>query len=466
MIILKRFSETVEESGISKAKKDLKFRAKRAKYRYHDTIDFYKNKEAVSENRKSLEGWVNSSKKRSGSNDRRQTIYHKNGMGPETIKDPEKYAFRKEETKRLEDAEQRMAEKSLKNFDKESKHPRLAAIKAAAKSLKEKTYSSEEEKKYKKAKRQRKQQKSNQDLLNGTILSGGIAAGYIGNTIAKESARSSLSHKVYRKRLKTIEAKWDKIQKAEENLDPIIKKWDEHHKKEVADYLEGARRTGVSPSARLQKEWDMKWDHIAKKNKWRSENRDKIQDAAEKWAEKKDSDAMLAADRLYKKKVKGIDRKTALIAAGASAAAVPFIIAGSKKRKKRDEEIEKLNPKRKSFSDNSDSVRREAAIAGTAAGVGLAGGLSAHHLAKKSSKLVDKANNKIFFKPTGTKGVRIARWKDGSKAMKLEEALKKGGEKVSKFAKSKGGKWAIIGGGSAALAGGAYLEAKKKNKEK
>lgn len=182
--------------------------------------------------------------------------------------------------------------------------------------------------------------------------------------------------------------------------------------------------------------------------------------------EKKDSDVVLAADRLYKKKAKGIDRKTALIAAGAGLAAAPLIIAGSKKRERKDKEIEKLNPERKNFSDNSDSVRREAAMAGTAAGVGLAGGLSAHHLAKKSSKLVDKANSKIFFKPTETKGIRIARWKDGSKAMKVEEALQKGAGKVSKFAKSKGGKWAIIGGGSAALAGGAYLEAKKKDKKK
>lgn len=287
MIILKQFSETIEESGISKAKKDLKFRAKRAKYRYQDTINFYKNKEAVSENRKSLEGWVNNSKKRSGSNDRRQTIYHKNGMGPETIKDPEKYAFRKEETQRLENAEQRMAEKSLKNFDKETRHPRLAAAKAAVKSLKEKTYSSEEEKRYRRAKRRRKQQKSNQDLLNGTILAGGIAAVPLGNNIAKENTRLSLKNKVWKKRHKTLDAKWDKIRKAEEKLDPIIKEWDKHHKKEVADYLEGARRTGVSPSARLQKEWDMKWDHIAKKTKWRSENVNKIQDAAEKWAEKK-----------------------------------------------------------------------------------------------------------------------------------------------------------------------------------
>lgn len=141
MIVLKQFSENQKDSFLDKAKKDLKFRAKRAKYRYKDSMDFYNNKEAVEENRKVYENWAKNSRKRSGSNDSRQTIYHKNGMGPETIKDPEKYAFRKEETRRLEDRDQRMAEKALGRFEKDTKHPRLASLRDSISSLGERTYS-------------------------------------------------------------------------------------------------------------------------------------------------------------------------------------------------------------------------------------------------------------------------------------------------------------------------------------
>ncbi len=141
MIVLKQFSENQKDSFLEKAKKDLKFRAKRAKYRYKDSMDFYDNKEAVEENRKVYENWAKNSRRRSGSNDSRQTIYHKNGMGPETIKDPEKYAFRKEETRRLEDRDQRMAEKALKRYDKDTKHPHLASLRDSISSLGERTYS-------------------------------------------------------------------------------------------------------------------------------------------------------------------------------------------------------------------------------------------------------------------------------------------------------------------------------------
>ena len=142
----KSFSEVDDSKSkvakaLDRAKGNVKFKAKRAKLRYKDTLDYFNNEEAVSGNRKALESWVENSKKRSGSNDSRQTIYHKNGMGPETIKDPEKYEFRKEETRRQEEGGQRAAEKALRKFDKERKHPKLAALKAAVKSVKESAYS-------------------------------------------------------------------------------------------------------------------------------------------------------------------------------------------------------------------------------------------------------------------------------------------------------------------------------------
>lgn len=147
MIILRQkdFSEVDNKSKVAevidRAKGNIKFKVKRAKYRYKDTLDYYGNKEAVEGNRKVLEEWVKNSKKRSGSNDQRRTIYHRNGMGPETIKDPEKYEFRKEETRRLEERNQKAAEKALKRYDKEAKNPKLTALKSAVRSLNEKAYS-------------------------------------------------------------------------------------------------------------------------------------------------------------------------------------------------------------------------------------------------------------------------------------------------------------------------------------
>ena len=117
-------------------------------------------------------------------------------------------------------------------------------------------------------------------------------------------------------------------------------------------------------------------------------------------------------------------------------------------------------------NDKAAKVGKEIGMAGGALGVGALGGLGLHGLAKRSRKLINRVNGKIFFKPADTKGARVARWKDGTKAMKIEEALKKGGEKITEFARTKGGKRAIIGGTTAALGGAAYLEAKKKDKKK
>ena len=275
----KSFSEVDDSKSkvakaLDRAKGNVKFKAKRAKLRYKDTLDYFNNEEAVSGNRKALESWVENSKKRSGSNDSRQTIYHKNGMGPETIKDPEKYEFRKEETRRQEEGGQRAAEKALRKFDKEKKHPKLAALKAAVKSVKESAYSEK--------------------------------------------------------------------------------------------------------SPKLSRAFEKKFSE-----------------------EKKDKAA---------------------------------------------------------------KVGKEIGMAGGALGVGALGGLGLHGLAKRSRKLINRVNGKIFFKPAEAGGARIARW--GTKAMKIEEAIKKGGEKITEFAKTKGGKWAIIGGTTAALGGAAYLGAKKEDKKK
>lgn len=116
-------------------------------------------------------------------------------------------------------------------------------------------------------------------------------------------------------------------------------------------------------------------------------------------------------------------------------------------------------------NEKATKVGKEVGIAGGALGLGALGGFGAHGIVKKSPELLDKVRNKVFYKSTGTSGVRISRWKEGSRAMKLDETLKKAGEKAGNFARTKGGKWAIIGGLGGTLAAGSYIQAKKKDKK-
>ena len=135
----KRFSEEPQKDTIlSRTKKDIKFRMKRAKFRYKDALEANK-KENIEKEREGADKWLMDSGKRTGHSDSRQTIYYEGG--PKTIEDPDRYEFEKDQLARLEDRNERDAIKYAKSLDKRARHPHISALGAAISSLKEKTHS-------------------------------------------------------------------------------------------------------------------------------------------------------------------------------------------------------------------------------------------------------------------------------------------------------------------------------------
>lgn len=144
------------------------------------------------------------------------------------------------------------------------------------------------------------------------------------------------------------------------------------------------------------------------------------------------------------------------------------------------------------YSDNnsednkkSNKAAKEAGMIAGSLGVGALGGVGIHQLAKHSDerreKAVERINKRLgkrydkYFKKwneaegdtmkkLNAKMEKIQNRKD--KVSKLSGKLEKVTKPVSEFAKTKGGKWALIGVPTAALGTGAYLEAKKRDKRK
>ena len=103
-------------------------------------------------------------------------------------------------------------------------------------------------------------------------------------------------------------------------------------------------------------------------------------------------------------------------------------------------------------NSGNNNAAKEAGMIGASLGVGLVGGYGAHKAAKgldsariKAMKFLDKKQDKL---------------------QNLSTKLQKVTEPVSKFAQTKKGKLAIIGGTTAAIGTAAYLSAKKKDKKK
>lgn len=150
------------------------------------------------------------------------------------------------------------------------------------------------------------------------------------------------------------------------------------------------------------------------------------------------------------------------------------------------------------YSDNnsddnkkSNKAAKEAGMIAGSLGVGALGGVSIHKLAKdldpglvgrqdrmikknwdKYYKAVDKQNRKMKKSPEKATELRQKLDKELAKTAEKNSKinsrfgkLRKVSEPISKFAKTKGGKWTLIGVPAAALSTGAYLEAKKKDKQ-
>ena len=131
-------------------------------------------------------------------------------------------------------------------------------------------------------------------------------------------------------------------------------------------------------------------------------------------------------------------------------------------------------------SENKNKAAKEAGMIAGSLGVGALGGVGIHKLAKNSGNLVKKSHNYLStsirsraIKAADKTGKLGKEWFGEYKKIsspKLEKLrgitgkVKPVADKVSKFAGTRGGKLAIIGGTTAALGGAAYLSAKKKDK--
>lgn len=182
----KQFSEEPQkDSVLSRAKKDFKYRMKRAKFRYKDSLEGNK-KENIEKERETADKWLMDSGKRTGHSDSRQTIYYEGG--PKTIEDPKRYEFEKEQLERLENRNEREAIKYAKSLERRERHPHLSALGSAISSLKEKTHSDSKGK--------------------DATVAGGIAATGIGASVLAKPAMDKISRFNYDRRLKKIEADW------------------------------------------------------------------------------------------------------------------------------------------------------------------------------------------------------------------------------------------------------------------
>jgi hypothetical protein len=136
-------------------------------------------------------------------------------------------------------------------------------------------------------------------------------------------------------------------------------------------------------------------------------------------------------------------------------------------------------------NEKAAKAGKETGMATGALGVGVLGGLGVHKLAKNSDKYREKLAERIEKGLEGQRSKYFKKWKEAEgkeaqkfgakvdRAMNRKDSLKNLSSKIEKvtkpvaeFAKTKGGKWAIIGGTTAALGGAAYLGAKKKDKER
>lgn len=128
----------------------------------------------------------------------------------------------------------------------------------------------------------------------------------------------------------------------------------------------------------------------------------------------------------------------------------------------------------KAFGTTADKLTKDKPVArevGTVAGsaaLGLVGGLTVHGIAKSGPRILDRATWKPIKKvveENGKKVEKVIELKERPVVAKLTRKLRPGAEKLEKFAKTKGGKAALIGVPTAIVGGVLYKSVKKKDKK-
>lgn len=140
-----------------------------------------------------------------------------------------------------------------------------------------------------------------------------------------------------------------------------------------------------------------------------------------------------------------------------------------------DKKGKTMKLKRKTFGTTADRVTKDKPVAreiGTiagSAGLGLASGLAIHGLTKDGTIILDRATYKPIKKvveENGKKVKKVVELKERPRVARIAKRLRPTAEKIEKFAKTKGGKAALIGIPTAVIGGVVYKSAKKKDKKK
>ena len=117
----------------------------------------------------------------------------------------------------------------------------------------------------------------------------------------------------------------------------------------------------------------------------------------------------------------------------------------------------------KDFSENTgESIGASLGASGLAAGIGYVGSKAAEGANKSSENIADKLRWK---RSTGKKGELVLEDR-GQRYGKLADKVEKAGETISKFAKKKSGKAAIIATPAIIAGGTTYIVKKNKKKKK
>ena len=117
----------------------------------------------------------------------------------------------------------------------------------------------------------------------------------------------------------------------------------------------------------------------------------------------------------------------------------------------------------KDFSDSAEEIGAGLAAGGLGAGVGYLGYRGAKGADKSLEDIADKIRNKKSGK-TNTPGITTIETR-GEKYQKVANKVEKAGKKIENFAKTKGGKAALIATPAVIAGGTTYISKRRKRKK-
>lgn len=117
----------------------------------------------------------------------------------------------------------------------------------------------------------------------------------------------------------------------------------------------------------------------------------------------------------------------------------------------------------KDFSDSAEEIGAGVAAGGLGAGIGYLGYRGAKNSKETGENLADKIRNKKSGK-TSDPGITTIKPR-GEKYQKVADKVEKAGKKITEFAKTKGGKAALIATPAVIAGGTTYVSKRRKRKK-